>query len=245
MPLPDFTFDAWRARLLAVNSRSRAKNPQRRAPQLMVHKEGSLSAYYAPFFREVTGASVALVGLTPGFRQWTEAVLTAQTALQSGRSDDEVAREVQQVAAFGGSMRTNMVEMLNDLGLAKALGLESFEQAFERDVDLHMTSLLRLAVFRNEKNYSGTPRPSKHSFLRELVLNVCGPELARVQPRLIVPLGKAVEDGLGLLVESGVVSEKQVLWGFPHPSGANGHRKEQFAANRASMKRTVRRVALR
>jgi hypothetical protein len=43
---------------------------------------------------------------------------------------------------------------------------------------------------------------------------------------LIIPLGKAVESVLEQFIKEGSISESQCLMGFPHPSGANGHRQK-------------------
>lgn len=45
---------------------------------------------------------------------------------------------------------------------------------------------------------------------------------------LIVPLGKSVSDVLRIFVKDGLLEEDRCLFDFPHPSGANGHRKPQF-----------------
>jgi exodeoxyribonuclease-3 len=237
--IPDLRFDVWKEKLLSVKPPPSETDPRRVAPQLRVYEDERLSAYYTPFFHEVLGAPLAFCGLTPGLHQWGKAIAIAHEGLQRGVSDEEIGVLVQNDAAFAGQMRTNLVSMLNELGLAQLLGLSGLDQAFNGGLDVHMTSLLRAAVFRNGKNYSGSPAPSKHPFLRELVLRYCGPELARVQPKLIVPLGKAVEDGLKLLVDGGVVSEAQCLWGFPHPSGANGHRIRQFREHFDEMRKIV------
>ena len=45
---------------------------------------------------------------------------------------------------------------------------------------------------------------------------------------LVLPLGKAVEDCLRMLIATGQFDEVRCLFGFPHPSGANPHRADQF-----------------
>ncbi|MNG08705.1 hypothetical protein D3C84_920820 [compost metagenome] len=53
---------------------------------------------------------------------------------------------------------------------------------------------------------------------------------------LIIPLGVNVENVLRQLVAENQLEEERCLWGFPHPSGANGHRHRQFAAHYQDMK---------
>jgi hypothetical protein len=60
-----------------------------------------------------------------------------------------------------------------------------------------------------------------------------------VPDALIVPLGRAVEQCVRLLAADGSIDERRCLFGFPHPSGGNGHRLKQFHANEAQMKREV------
>lgn len=56
---------------------------------------------------------------------------------------------------------------------------------------------------------------------------------------LIIPLGKTVEGLLQRMEEEGLLGECGILHGFPHPSGANGHRRKQFAEHREAMKRRL------
>jgi hypothetical protein len=57
---------------------------------------------------------------------------------------------------------------------------------------------------------------------------------------LIVPLGRSVEEVLYKLCENKIINEKQILKGFPHPSGANVNRLVQLEENKESMINTVR-----
>ena len=66
-------------------------------------------------------------------------------------------------------------------------------------------------------------------------------ELRTAGDALIIPLGKAVEETLRYSIEQGRASPDQVLWGFPHPSGANGHRHAQFKRHRTEMAERLQR----
>ena len=68
---------------------------------------------------------------------------------------------------------------------------------------------------------------------------VLAPELQLVGRAVIVPLGKSVEGVLRLLSAEGRLSPDRWLSGFPHPSGANGHRVRIFKENCASLRRQV------
>jgi hypothetical protein len=42
------------------------------------------------------------------------------------------------------------------------------------------------------------------------------------------------------LVKRGEIAEERVLFGFPHPSGSNGHRHTKFAEQREPMREHIR-----
>ena len=41
------------------------------------------------------------------------------------------------------------------------------------------------------------------------------------------------------MIKDNLIKEEQCLLGFPHPSGANGHRKKQFEENKMKLLRIV------
>ncbi|WP_136605708.1 hypothetical protein [Paenibacillus dokdonensis] len=114
--------------------------------------------------------------------------------------------------------------------------LNGFEEAGDF---LHTTSLLRYPVFVEKRNYTGTnPETLSSPLLRQQVCSTCE-ELEQLQDVLIIPLGKAVERVLRWFPEQGRIREQQVLWGFPHPSGANGHKHRQFEEHKELMRHTL------
>ena len=63
-------------------------------------------------------------------------------------------------------------------------------------------------------------------------------EINRIKNRydiLLIEIGRAVEEVLDELQQKGLVNEKQILYGFPHPSGANVNRVAQFKENKEAM----------
>ena len=60
-------------------------------------------------------------------------------------------------------------------------------------------------------------------------------EVENMKNTLIIPLGKAVEEVLEFMISEKLIKEEQCLLGFPHPSGANGHRKKQFEENKENL----------
>lgn len=211
--------------------------------QLQLYDDGDLSVYYAPFDTINHDAKVVIVGLTPGFSQARESYAKYVTAVRSGMPHDEAARTAKGDASFAGSMRTNLISMLDGIGLPEAIGVESSEELFSSRTELlHATSALRYPVFRKEKNYSGNPHPTRHPVLRSMVEKILAPELASLRSAVIIPLGKAVSTSLELLAYQNRINSSQCLIGFPHPSGANGHRANQYARNRVDLSHQVKRM---
>jgi hypothetical protein len=89
-----------------------------------LYADRRLSIYYAPFDRVNTGARLALVGVTPGWTQMEVAYRTARQGLLEGHEREAILASVERAARFAGSMRTNLVTMLDDLGLPEALGVQ-------------------------------------------------------------------------------------------------------------------------
>jgi hypothetical protein len=130
-------------------------------------------------------------------------------------------------------MRTNLLQMLDELGVPRRLGLDSASDLFGCGWDLiHTTSILRYPVFLGdmERNYTGhNPRLATSAFLRAWLQEWFVPEILQMPQALLIPLGHAVSDALEELVRREYVARKRCLLGFPHPSGAHGHRQAHFA----------------
>ena len=69
-------------------------------------------------------------------------------------------------------------------------------------------------------------------------------EINELQNVVIIPLGKAVEEVLKYLIDNSIINNKYtILFGFPHPSGANGHRKEIFENNKKKLIKKVNSIS--
>jgi hypothetical protein len=124
--------------------------------------------------------------------------------------------------------------------LPEVLGTSTQSLFDDRDDLLHTTSAIRYPVFVGDRNYTGhEPRPLDTSILKAFVEERLAPELASVEGALIVPLGDAVERCLEFLVRRHGVPRERCLFGFPHPSGANGHRAKHFSERRETLQRTL------
>ncbi|MEK4197546.1 MULTISPECIES: uracil-DNA glycosylase family protein [Paenibacillus] len=206
--------------------------------KLLMERNGKVEIYYAPHNEYINpSAKVIIMGLTPGFTQMGLAIQEAIIGLEAGLPDEEVCRTAKEAARFAGSMRNTLIHMLDTLKLHQHLNLTSCEELFQQQQTiLHTSSLLRFPVFVDKKNYSGTqPKLLSNSFLRAQALSSLREELNILSRALIIPLGKTVESILQLLVSAGELDKQRCLWGFPHPSGANGHRYKQFASHQEQM----------
>ncbi|GGH30827.1 hypothetical protein GCM10008013_34170 [Paenibacillus segetis] len=211
--------------------------------ELLMERNGTLEMYYAPHNEYINpSARVIIVGITPGWTQMRIAIQVAVKGLIVGLSDEEVCRGAKEAARFAGTMRNNLINMLDTLDLHQQLNIASCEELFKENQGLlHTTSLLRFPVFFKKNNYSGThPNLISSPYLKEFALVSLREELSIMKHALIIPLGKTAESVLQLLVGEDKLDAKACLWGFPHPSGANGHRHKQFADHQDHMKRIVK-----
>lgn len=209
-----------------------------------LQQDTDLQIYYAPHNEFIhPGASIVIVGITPGWSQTQRAYQTAKNGIAQHLTDEEICFRCKMDSRFAGTMRTNLIAMLNELGLHTRLGLSSCAELFLPGNDiLHTTSLIKYPCFYKGKNYSGhTPAIGSSEILRKYIRTEFMEELNCLETvRLLIPLGAAVER---IFRDSGVLSSLHtgaVLWGFPHPSGLNARRTEQFQTNRESMVNILR-----
>jgi len=211
-------------------------------PDTRLWREGPVDIYYAPHNEYVNrGARIVIVGLTPGWQQMELAYRTASLALGRGCSAEDACREAKLVARFAGSMRRNLVGMLNELGLAQRFGRTDAAEWFEGAVnDLHTAAVLPQPVFVGGLNYTGHRPPlTPGAKLYGFAVDSLRAELSSLGRALVIPLGRTVELVCAALVAEGSLRENRCLRGFPHPSGANGHRHRQFAQTKPDMLRTL------
>lgn len=68
---------------------------------------------------------------------------------------------------------------------------------------------------------------------------VLAAELAATPEALVIPFGGAASQAVDRALQAADLPAGRALRGFPHPSGANGHRKRQFEANRDRLSQAV------
>lgn len=207
----------------------------------LVEKEKDIEIYYSPHNEYINSkASVFIVGITPGFQQMSTAISAARKGLENSNNIKAIQYQCKEAARFSGSLRNNLIEMLDEIELNKYLKINGCSQLFrEKDYLLHTVSLIPYSVFVKGKNYSGhTPKLIKSEFLMKYVYENFVDELKELddfRKVLIIPLGTSVEEVLIKLSTNNIISENQILKGFPHPSGANVNRLIQLKKNKEKM----------
>jgi hypothetical protein len=175
-----------------------------------------------------------IVGITPGFQQMLQSFEVI--------NDGKTLKEVKDLSSFKGSMRTTLINYLDELKVNNILKIKSCESLFNKDSKyLHTTSLVKYPVFDKGKNYSGANILKKkilldfieENFLKELkTLNKC----------IVVPLGNTVSSTIEYLNSKYNLKLSCFLEGFPHPSGANARKNIQFDKNKTSMIKLLRKA---
>lgn len=203
----------------------------------LFHKD-NMTIYYAPHNEIVNEkARIFIVGITPGWTQTSIAYKTAHEGLVKQLEHKTIQKECKRNSRFAGSMRKNLIEMLDDLKLNEKLRITSCYELFEKKEELlHTTSMIPYPVFINDKNYTGSnPKILESEILEDFIRKYFYKEVEKLPDALIIPLGKAVEEVLELMISEHFIRSEQCLLGFPHPSGANGHRKKQFEEKKESL----------
>lgn len=209
---------------------------------LLLADEGTARVYYAPFDWINRNAKIAIVGITPGKASMLNGLHAAATGLREGRTFEECSKLGKQMGSFS-NMRTALCEMLNVLNIPEILDIPKAEDLFGQRADLlHTTSCVRHPVFVwNQKsqrwvNYTGhNPNLLKWNISRSYIENVLAEELRQIPGALIVPCGEAVDGALRHLCAIGLLDPERCLSGFPHASGANGHRVRFFNQRREQL----------
>ena len=215
--------------------------------KFLVDKEKNIEIYYAPHNEYLNPkAKVFIIGITPGFQQMSTAIKTARICIEEGKTLEETKYLCKAAGRFSGSLRKNIISMLDKIELNKIIGINSCSELFEdKDYLLHTISLIPYPVFVKGKNYTGhTPKLIKSEFLMKYIYDNFINEFKKLnEPEkvLLIPLGKAVEEVLIRLQQDGIIKENQILLGFPHPSGANVNRVIQLEKNKENMIKFIKK----
>src|SRR5210317_1181361 len=195
--------------------------------KFLINSEGNIKIYYAPFDYINSKAKIMIVGITPGFQQ----MLQSYEVINDGKS----LKEVKDLSSFKGSMRTTLINYLDELNIKKILKIKTCESLFNIDSKyLHTTSLVKYPVFDKGKNYSGA-NILKKKILLEFIEENFLKELKILQNSIIIPLGNTVSSTIDYLNTKHQLNLKCFLKGFPHPSGLNVRKNIQFDENKKEM----------
>ena len=214
----------------------------------LIEEYKNIKIYYAPHNEYINPkAKVFIVGITPGFQQMSTAISTARKELELKTDIETIQYKCKVAGRFSGSLRKNMVNMLDEIKLNEALNINSCLELFEdKDYLLHTISLIPYPVFVKNQNYTGhTPKLLKSEFLMKYVYDNFVNEIKNLENFkniLIIPLGKAVEEVLIKLSEEKIINKDQILKGFPHPSGANVNRVAQLNENKDDLINQVKYI---
>jgi hypothetical protein len=223
------TFCAFRDLILGTDPDAVA-TPAQIPDGFLLARAGALSTHYIPFDYVNRTARVVLVGISPGFVQWKNAVREARRLLAHQAPQDEVLRAAKYTGAFSGAIRPNLVALLDHVGLQRWLGIASCATLFGEHAHLmHVTAVLRHPVFVNHKNYNGAaPNMLTTPLLQAQLLDYFALEAGALPDVVYVPLGPKVGLALDWLARRGVLPAERILHGIPHPSGANAERIAYF-----------------
>ena len=229
-------------KILSLKDKSQYDKEDLLKEDFLIKKEDDIEIYYAAHNEYINkNAKIFIVSITPGWLQMERSIYTAKKYLEQNIDYNKISKICKIQCRLYGASRTNTINMLNELNLYEYIGLKDCEELFSfENTYLHTTSIIKHPVFVNKKNYTGhNPKILKSNILKNYVYNEFLNELNQLNNTFIIPLGKSVEEVLKQFINENIINENQCLFNFPHPSGANGHRKTQFEKNKEYMKQKI------
>jgi hypothetical protein len=190
--------------------------------KLWENSQRNLECFYAPFEHVNQSAKIILVGITPGRTQINRALVAAAQSIKAGRNVDEAIVEVKRKGSFSGSMRSNIVNTLNKLGISCSSELWSSKNDL-----VNFCSLLKYPVFSKGNDYNGNPNPLNISELKNLLVDGFAKDLQSITSTAeLVPLGDFVASIISKLDSQDLIPQRinrfeGKVVAPPHPSGAN------------------------
>jgi hypothetical protein len=197
---------------------------------LHMASEGRLSVFYSPTEWVNPQAKIVIIGITPGPTQAANALAEAQRQMRAGASVEDTLKNAKLIGGFSGELRTNLVDMLDHVGIPRWARITSSAELFGHRSDLvQLASVLPYPVFVDGNTpYKGSPKLQRSPLLRSLVLEHFLPSIqANPQARLLA-VGDVPFETLKWLAEQGHLDPKRILGNLPHPSGASAERIKYF-----------------
>ena len=100
--------------------------------KFLLLSKNNMEIYYAPHNEIIiNNARVFIVGITPGWSQTSIAYKTAHDGLMNNLDYETIKKECKRNSRFAGSMRKNLIEMLDELKLNEKLNINSCLELFE------------------------------------------------------------------------------------------------------------------
>ncbi len=200
------------------------------SPSLRMAHEGRLSVYYAPTEWINLKAKLIIAGITPGPTQAANALAEAQRQMRAGASVEDTLKSAKLIGGFSGDLRTNLVDMLNHVGIPRWLGITSSADLFGHRSDLvQLASVLPYPVFVDGRTrYNGSPKLQRSPLLRSLVLEQFLPSILANPQAHLLAVGDVPFETLNSLAKQGHLDPKRILGNLPHPSGASAERIKYF-----------------
>jgi hypothetical protein len=166
--------------------------------------------------------------------QMRNALFEARRVLLSGGGEAEALAAAKSHASFSGPMRTNLIAMLDHMGVQRLLGIGSCATLWQEDGHLvHFTSVLRYPTFVDGANYAGSPAPVADAGLMSQVSRWFAGEAAMLPGALYIPLGGLVAETIARVSAEAGIDKDRILSNLPHPSGANAERIAFFLGRKA------------
>jgi hypothetical protein len=196
-------------------------------PSTSLDEDTKYRLFYIPFEHVNKSARLVIVGITPGLTQLQKAYDAIKVGTRAGLTPDALLADAKRIGAFGGpSMRPNLVRLINETGISRALGIIDANELWDDRSDLlHATSVVPHAAFHNSgKMFNGSfdevlnSRALRTSFESDFV-----PTLSDIRPgAMYIGLGPTPRAALDWCVKRGYIASHQVLGSFPHPSTNSG-----------------------
>jgi len=207
--------------------------------ELRIYADDKIEVWYSLMGAATENPKIWILEITPGWNQMQIACASAAVALQNGASPHVTTTMKKPEVAFAGSVRNNLVSMMDELGFPDILNVSTSANSFGSE-QLRTGSVLKYPVFSRRSNYAGhSPTLLNHPALRKMVDVILADNLKANETCLIIALGKAVESVLLYSAAKGLIDQDRILSGFPHPSGANGHRRRQFEQHKKSLRAQI------
>jgi len=233
------------ARLLRDMTDAELAAEVQRPRQLLLESETSggkrFDIAYWPHGPMNTGARIVIVGITAGRQQMRNAWEEMRRGLRAGLSEEDAATAADSFASFSGPMRRNLVDMLDDVGVHRLLGLKTTMSLWHDEVDLvQFMSVIRWPVFIDGENYRGVPAMFSVPVLRKRLMEGFAADASVLRDAIFVPLGGVVGEALDYVADEIGFDHDRVLSGLPHPSGANAERVAFFLGRKPQERLSTR-----